>query len=146
MLGMETEVTKSKDASGAVRRANKRRLEDSADKGFAVSQDRAPVDRGTLLQSGFQPRWVDGRLIWGYRARHAAPIEFGTEPFWPPIDPLLEWAERVAGDRGLGYYVQWKIAQEGVDPQPYVRPGRDAQRRFLDSHDFENYLDDELRR
>ena len=144
MLGMQTEVTVNKDASGAVRRANARRLEDSADKGFAVSQDEVPVDRGTLLQSGFQPHWVKGRLVWGYRARHAKPIEYGTKPYWPPIDPLLEWAERVAGDRGLGSYVQWKIAQEGIDPQPYVRPGRDAQKRYLESHDFATYLDDEL--
>jgi len=144
MLGLETKTTVNIDAPRAVRRANKQRMEDSADKGFAVSQQEAPVDRGTLLQSGFQPYWIDGRLIWGYRANHAEPIEFGTDPFWPPIDPLLEWAERVSGDRGLGYYVQWKIAQEGVDPQPYARPGRDAQLKYLKSHDFETYLNDEL--
>lgn len=144
MLGIETEVTVRKNASRAVRSANKRRLEDSADKGFAVSQEEAPVDRGTLLQSGFQPRWVNGRLIWGYRAGHADDMEFGTDAYWPEFDPLLEWAERQGGGYGLAVYVQKKIAREGVDPQPYVRPGRDAQKRYLESHDFSTYLDDEL--
>lgn len=144
MIGAETSVEKNIDASNAVSKANKRRLRDAMDKGFAVSQEQAPEDRGTLRQSGFPPEWRHNRFQFGYRANHAGPMEFGTDPFWPPIDPLLEWAERVIGDKSAGYAVQKKIAEYGIDPQPYIRPGRDAVRDYLNRHDFSRYLDDEL--
>lgn len=144
MIGADVSIETDVNATQAVTQANKRRLEDAMAKGFAVSQQEVPEDRGTLRQSGFPPTWQHGRLRFGYRANHAAPMEFGTPPFWPPAQPLLEWAERVLGDREAGYAVQAKIAAEGVDEQPYVRPGRDAAVEYLRRHDFSGYLDGEI--
>jgi hypothetical protein len=123
-------------------------LMDGADKGHAVAVDRAPVDRGTLLQalSSFPPTWVDGSVRYGVQdVPHARPMEFGTAPYYPPLEPLLEWSERVSGGKGLGFYVaRVKIPSEGIDAQPYMRPGRDAQESWYGSHGVGEYLDEQF--
>lgn len=133
-----------KDASGAVARAFRQYLKDGADSGFAESQQRVSVDRGTLLQSGFPPEWDGDTLRWGYRANHAWAMEEGTDPFWPPAQPLVEWADRVLGDPGLGYAVQHTIAKYGLDAQPYARPGAEKQAAWYRAMPFERYLKREL--
>jgi hypothetical protein len=122
-------------------------LKDSAQAGQNMALEEVPEDRGTLRKSlaQFVPQERDGSIVWGIGGQpHAAPMEFGTDPYWAPIQPLIEWAERVAGDPGLGYYVQWKIAQEGIDAQPYLRPGAEIQEEWLKSHDVRDYIEDEL--
>jgi len=122
-------------------------LKDSAQAGQNMALEEVPEDRGTLRKSlaQFVPQERDGSIVWGIGGQpHAAPMEFGTDPYWAPIQPLIEWAERVAGDPGLGYYVQWKIAQEGIDAQPYLRPGAEIQEEWLKSHDVSSYIEDEL--
>lgn len=145
-INIELDETVSKDASSAIRRAQRQRLEDAMGKGFAVSQERVPSDEGTLRKQLFDPTWrKDGSIVYGNTANHAAPIEFGTAPFQPPIKPLLEWSERVTGDKGLGFYVALhKIPTEGIDSQPYMRPGLEATKRWLKGNDFGKYLDNEL--
>lgn len=145
-IGMSISRPKSTRASGKVRRALRQRMEDAMDAGFAVSQDEVPIDRGTLLGSGYQPTWDGDTIRFGYRADHAAAMEHGTDPYWPPTEPLLNWAERVLGDRQAGYAVQAKIAQEGVDAQPYMQPAAEEVRRFLRSRGLRQYLDREFRR
>lgn len=146
VLNFKTDVTVSKDASGAIRAAQKHRLKDAMDVGFAHSQELVPQDRGTLLQSGFPPEEDNaGNLRWGYRANHAWPMEKGTEPFQPPIQPLLEWSERVTGNQGLGWYVATeKIPNEGIDAQPYAQPGVEKTKQWLNSRGFREYLENEL--
>jgi hypothetical protein len=122
-------------------------LKDSAQAGQNMALEEVPEDRGTLRKSlaQFVPQERDGSIVWGIGGQpHAAPMEYGTDPYWAPIQPLIEWAERVAGDPGLGYYVQWKIAQEGIDAQPYLRPGAEIQEEWLQSHDVSSYIEDEL--
>ena len=145
-LNVSINQTVKKDAGPALRKAQKKRLMDGADVGFAKSQELVPQDRGTLLQSGFQPTETsDGAIQYGYRANHAGPMEFGTDPFQPPVEPLLEWSERVTGDKGLGYYVALqKIPEEGIDPQPYLRPGAEKQKQFYKANPLSQYLDREL--
>lgn len=145
MINVSTDRTISKNASSGVKRAHRKRMEDAADRGFAESQEKAPVDRGTLLQSGYTPTWDGETLHWGYRANHAMPMEYGTDPYWAPIQPLLEWADRVLGERSAGYAIQKKIAKHGIDAQPYARPGAEAQERFLKSNEFGKYLGREFR-
>jgi hypothetical protein len=61
-------------------------------------------------------------------------MEYGTPPFEPDTAPLVEWAERVANDPGLGYYLaNVKIPQEGVDAQPYLRPAAERMAPFLEN-------------
>lgn len=143
-VGFDVSTTIDKKGSQAVRKSVRKVLEKGADRGFAESQQEAPVDRGTLLQSGFQPQWDGDTIRWGYTANHARPMEFGTDGFYPPIQPLKEWASRVLGDEGAAYAIQQKIAEEGVREQPYVRPGRDMMRRYLATRDMGQFLKDEL--
>lgn len=148
VLSINIDVPTKKNASEAIRKAQRQRMEDAMAKGFATSQELVPEDRGAgggLRGSGFEPTWnADGSIQYGYRAAHAAPIEEGTQPFWAPIQPLIEWADRVVGDPGFGYYVQWKIAQEGIAAQPYLEPSAKEVERWLNSRSFGDYLSDEL--
>ena len=82
----------------------------------------APVNNGTLRQSvgfNFTPR--GGKLH--VDAPHAAPMERGTRPFWPPLDPLIQWVM----DKGfadveidairMAMHIQRKIARDGLKPR-----------------------------
>lgn len=143
MLGFDVDADVGKP-SQRLRAEYRKWAKKGADKGFAFSQEVVPEDRGTLRQSGFPPEFDQNDVLrWGYQARQARPMEFGTEPFVPPLKPLVEWAERVAGDPGLGYYVaREKIPEEGIDAQPHVRPGRNVQKEWYQSHPFSERFED----
>lgn len=146
MLSVDITEEISRDVAPKIRAAQRQRIKDAMDAGFARSQELVPQARGTLLQSGFPPEWDNaGNLRWGYRAAHAWPMEKGTEPFQPPIQPLLEWSERVTGSPGLGWYVATeKIPNDGIDAQPYARPGVEKTKKYLQSNSFAEYLENEL--
>lgn len=145
MLEVSTERTVDTNAGERTIRAHKRRLKDALDYGFAVSQEHAPEDRGTLQQTAVEPQWEGNTLSYKYTQPYAWPMEEGTQAFVPPAEPLLDWAERVVGDRGFGWYVQDMIAEEGLEGHHYAREGARAARSYLDSHDLGSYLDDEFR-
>jgi hypothetical protein len=114
--------------------AHRKRIRDAAELGFSVSQERVPVERGDLKTTGFPPEFRGEDVVFGYSADYAEVMEYGSAPFHPPVGPLVEWAERVAGDPGLGYYVaNVKIPQEGIDAQPYLRPAADRMEPFLEN-------------
>lgn len=119
-----------------IMQAHRKRLEDAGKVGFAFSQEVVPVDRGTLKQSGFGPEFRGDDLIIGYQARQAAPMEFGTEPgHTPPIQPLVEWAQRIGKDPGFGAYVATQVIPEkGVQAQPYLRPAGERMTQWLNNH------------
>jgi len=144
-LNVSLNNTVSKDAGRAIKNAQMERIRDGMDKGFAVSQELVPQDRGTLLQSGFVVTGRDDVVRFGYRAAHAEVMEKGADPFYPPIEPLLEWSQRVSGGLGLGFYVaRHKIPEEGIDAQPYLEPGAEATKKWLKANSFGQYLEDEL--
>jgi hypothetical protein len=137
MFGLEIDGSSNLTGQDVIE-AHRKRLKDAADVGFAVSQEEAPQDRGQLQQSGFPPEFRDGDVVFGYTAPYAEPMEKGTQPFQPPIQPLLEWSRRVSGGESLGWYVATvKIPREGIDAQPYLRPGAERAREWLDTHDLE---------
>lgn len=138
MIRAAVSVRTNRDAAGAVRRGVHDGLMDAADTGFERSQAEVPVDRGTLLQSGFPPEErPDGSIVWGYTARHARAIEEGTTPFTPPLQPLLDWGRRVGVPGGA---VWQKIREEGIDAQPYVKPGVDAMTAKLRARGLSHYI------
>lgn len=147
MLSVDVSIDKIDNVGVKTREGMTKYFEKGADRGFAEAMDRAPVDRGELMRNMFSPTREKGEIKWGVRdTPYARPMEFGTEPFYPPLEPLLEWSQRVAGDTGLGYYVaRVKIPEEGIDAQPYARPGRDAQIRWYRSHSPSDFVDRELR-
>jgi len=145
MIGIETDLEVNLNAED-VRQAHFNRLEDAATKGFSVALERAPEDRGTLKQGMFPPERRGNSIVYGATAPYSASMEFGTNPgHTPPPGPILEWAQRVASDPGLGYYVaKEKIPTEGIDAQPFARPGKEEQERWYSSHDVDSYIQDNL--
>jgi hypothetical protein len=140
MLGAEVEANIDITADDVLE-AHRDRLKKAGELGFAVSQEEVPVDTGGLKQSGFGPEMRDrgGSVVIGYTARHAAPMEFGTDPgHYPPVQPLVRWAERIGKDAGFGYYVaRHVIPSEGVAAQPYLSPAADRMQKWLDTHGLE---------
>ena len=147
MFQVDVDLDGIDDVSGKVSKGIERFMLDGAQRGQNVAMEHVPEDRGNLRMSmaQFVPEVRNGEIVWGVGQQpHALPMEFGTEPYWAPIQPLLDWANRVGGGEGLAYAVQWKIAQEGIDAQPYLRPGAEAQEDWYSNHDPSEYINDEL--
>ena len=148
MIDLGVELDGIDNLGSKVQKGVENYLLDGAQRGQNFAMEVVPEDRSNLRMSmaQFTPEVRGGDVIWGVGNQpHARPIEFGTDPFWPPIAPLVEWAKRVSGDPSLGYYVQWKIAQEGIDEQPYLRPGAEVQKEWYKSHDPSEYIEKQLR-
>jgi len=82
--------------------------------------DYGSVDTGQLLQSGELIPTQNGCIV-RYGINYADYVEYGTEPHWTPIKPLIEWARHKGFNPNFAYAVQRKIAKEGTDPKAYVR-------------------------
>ncbi len=117
-------------------------LMDAATVGYNHAVELAPEDRGTLKQTSFPPERRQNDIVYGFTAPYAEAQEYGTEPYYPPLQPLLEWSQRVSGGLGLGFYVaREKIPTEGIDEKRFARAGKEKQERWLDSHDVSDYTD-----
>ncbi len=139
MLGAEVSLDKSITSEGVLQ-AHRKRLKKAGELGYSVSQEEVPFDEGTLQKTGFQPEWRGNELVFGYTSPYARPMEEGTDPFYPPLQPLLEWSERVSGGKGLGFYVaRHKIPQEGIDAQPFLSPAAERMEQWLDSHGISEF-------
>lgn len=147
MIDLGVDLDGIDNVGSKVGKGVERYLLDGAQRGQNFAMEVVPEDRSTLRMSmaQFTPEVRNGQVVWGVGDQtHAASMEYGTDPYWAPIQPLKEWAERVAGDASLGYYVQWKIAQEGIDEQPYLRPGAEIQEQWYRNNDPSGYIEDEL--
>lgn len=148
MIGTETRVKKQTNGSAGLKEGISEALRDAADSGFERSQEliaQQSVDTGRLLQSGVPPKLMaDGSIQWGYLAPYSRYVEFGTEPHYPPIEPLKGWARRVLGDESAAYAIQRKIAQEGTQAQPFFRPGVETMRTRLRALNVESRVKDNL--
>jgi len=83
----------------------------------------APVDQGFLrLNISLFPQLLSNKYVLTSNADYSAAMEYGTRPFWAPIEPLKAWAARKIGDEGLGYAIQANIAKYGIKAHPYFRP------------------------
>ena len=81
----------------------------------------APVSSGELRQSIQIHEKDSQRIILGTKKEYAAPVEYGTEPHYPPIAPLKKWVRRKLGvEEDVAYAVQQKIGQEGTEPNPFM--------------------------
>ncbi len=78
-----------------------------------------PVDRGRLRQSRQVIETKDGVNV-AINAKYASAVNFGTRPYTPPLEPILNWAERKLGAREIGYAVHNKIQSEGITGQHYI--------------------------
>jgi hypothetical protein len=90
-------VLNRRQVAVAVFRGTDRGLKLVAEEIFSLSQatvsDEA-VDEATLLKSGFVEKVQESTYRVGYTAAHAPPVEFGSRPHWPPLEPILGWVRR----------------------------------------------------
>ena len=106
--------------------------QDIAERIEGQAKQNAPVDRGagggliSRIESVVEA--VGETLIEirvGSNADQAAPMEYGTDPFFPPPSELRGWARRVLGaddPETAAFLVARKISETGIDAQPYLRP------------------------
>ena len=88
-----------------------------------IAQFRAPVDIGTLRQQiNVEPLNLSTKYKLTAGASYSAAVEFGSRPHFVPIKPLLEWARRRLGDENIAYAIRAKIAKEGMNARPFMRP------------------------
>jgi len=82
-----------------------------------------PTDRGYMRQNiTVFPKILSDKYVLTSKAEYSEAIEYGTKPFYAPIEPLKGWARRVLGDEGAAYAVRAKIAKFGITAQPFMRP------------------------
>lgn len=91
----------------------------------AIIQANETADTGELTSKIVLNVISDYAINLESNAQHSAAREYGSSPHWAPIKPLKEWAKRKLGDENIGYAVQKKIAKEGTDAKPYMRPALD---------------------
>lgn len=70
---------------------------------------------GTALTGGVG---VAGKVF--TPAPHGLPVELGTKPHWPPIEPLVDWVHHKLGvpmaeARGVAFLVARKISRKGTE-------------------------------
>ncbi len=85
----------------------------------------AAVDTGSLARSVEASDLPRGGVI-SVDAPHAAAMEFGTRPFYPPLQPLVDWAQRKFGvgeeeAKGIAFAVREHIATWGMEPRHYLK-------------------------
>jgi hypothetical protein len=83
----------------------------------------APFDVGDLRQKiTVFPEILANHYVLTSHAEYSAALEYGTRPFYAPIEPLKKWAARKIGDESVAYAVRAKIAKEGITAHPFMRP------------------------
>lgn len=99
------------------------RIESAAKKNIRAD---GAIDQGQLINSiEFQTEMIGEKVIRvmvGSNVDHAAVVEKGADPFFPPPDALEDWTRRVLGDGDLAFVVARSISETGIDPRPYLRP------------------------
>lgn len=106
-----------------------------------IAIQNAPVDRGFLKQNiTLFPQILAEKYVLTSRAPYSAAMEYGTKPFYAPIDPLEGWAKRVLGDESAAYAIRAKIAKVGIRAQPFMRPAlHQVQNFWLDQYKKEEF-------
>ena len=108
---------------------------------FSKSQENivknGSIDTGEMLKSGNIFKRGEMWII-HYQAPYSAYVEFGTQPHRMPIEPLKRWVKRKLGYKEkeaekVSWAVWQKIAREGTDPKPFLRP---AIREVLRKHNL----------
>jgi len=84
-------------------------------------------DTGFLLLSGERPKWDGNKITFSYTAMHAEDVEYGSPPKYIDPDDLTKWVKRKLkvkqyAIKKVAKRVSDKIAREGIEPHPYIRP------------------------
>ena len=105
------------------------RLNEIADFIFSKSQEnivsKKCIDEGTLLKSGNVVRGKNEVSI-VYTAPHAKPVEFGTDPHMPPVEPIVGWCKRKLSlndkdAKSVAWAIAKSIEKNGSEPKFFMR-------------------------
>ena len=99
------------------------------------------IATGELARSTKVDPTKDGAIV-GMDAPHAAFIEEGTRPHFPPLQPLRDWARMKFGGseseiNQIAFLVARKISRDGIEPRHYFKASVDR---------VEELLGDEIKR
>lgn len=109
-------------------------LDEMADFILADSQQRIKnnksIDTGFMAKTANITRQFLRKEI-TYPAPYSAHVEFGTTPHMPPIEPIKKYLMRKTGMNekeatNAAWAVAKKIAKEGTEPKPFLRPALNA--------------------
>lgn len=168
-LNVEVNIDKVDNFGAKAIEGVRRYLEEGADYGRQFTLYKVPKDKSTLFQSiaQYEPTWDGDELKWGTQdVPYAAAQEFGTDPYTPPLEPLLRWADRnmsspVSADtileeleedgwspaifRHPGAAVWSKIRSEGIEGKFFLTEGKARQEQWYRKHDAGEWIDRELK-
>ncbi len=132
-INIKVKRTHNKEAEQELWQGIDRGMEDLADYIFARSQEIVPVNEGLLKKSGHVEREYLRKRI-EYDALYAVFVEFGTRPHHLPVkainEDLTRWCRLVLGlsekeANAAAWAIAKKIAREGTEAQPFLRPSID---------------------
>jgi len=98
---------------------------DAADAVLSEAEKEAPVDRGGLRYSGSVAYGPGPTAEVTFKSPYAKPVEFGSRPHMPPVEPLEAWAKRHGMKPGAGWAIAKKIAEKGTRPDPFLQRALD---------------------
>lgn len=94
-------------------------------------KDEAPRGATSTLGSSIaaqEPRLLSDRVLGlvGTSIVHALPVELGTKPHFPPVEPLKDWVRaklNVAASQvdSVAFLIARKISKKGTEAQPFFK-------------------------
>jgi soluble lytic murein transglycosylase-like protein len=64
----------------------------------------------------------------GSDSSYARPVEFGSAPHFPPLDPIREWARRHGIPESAAYAIALNISRRGTPAKPALFPAFEQER------------------
>lgn len=96
--------------------------------------DLPAVDSGRLRNSIRIESFADGlaRGV-GTDLDYAKPVEMGSRPHFPPLEPIRQWCRRHSIPESAAYAIALKIAKNGQAPKPYLFPAFEQERPYFEA-------------
>lgn len=97
-----------------------RAIDETGEESVGIVWGRVPFAFGELHNSIHYDR---ARKATVADAPHAAPVEVGSVPHMPPVEPLQAWAamKGMQDPESAGWAIAMKIKKEGTRPTHYMR-------------------------
>ena len=127
---------------GIVAEEMARAVEEGTQRTLREVQERTPVGATSMLRESIaaRPVAVTGDAVTGAvstSVRHAVPVEIGTKPHRPPVEPLADWAKARLGlsdreARRAAWAIAARIAARGTEGAFMFRGGLDAAKPHIE--------------
>lgn len=89
------------------------------------AKEEVPVSSGELRQS-LQILDSNDGVVLGTKKEYAGYVAEGSDPHYPPIEPLKKWVKRKLGlNENVAYAIQQKIGAKGTKGNPFMKKAID---------------------